>query len=165
MRGSNSIGRFDQEFEVKSIRHGISQDLQRPVGQNVQWFVYDEAATTVDDIYDVGSPDGGRVWKAPFELPVINAYVFQNEMYQNDRGFYTVDTLRLFINYDDVIRHIPTLDSEPDQHLKDRVEFRGQLYSPNRVFPRGQIQLEYMALTVDLTQVKSEEQVNDIYGE
>ena len=165
MRGSNQIGRFDPEYEVKSIRHGISQDLQRPVGQEVRWYVYDEVNTHVDPVYDVGSPAGGRAWKKAFSLPVINAYIFQNEMYQNDLGMYTVDTLRLFINYDDVVRFIPTLDSQPDVHLKDRVEFRGQMYAPNRVFPKGQIQLDYMALTVDLTQVKPEEQVNDVYAQ
>lgn len=164
MRGGNVLGRFDPELEIKSIRHGISQDLQRPVGQSVRWYVYDPESTTVDDVYDVGASTGGRVWKEPLTLPVINAYVFQNEMYQNDRGFYTVDTLRVFVNYDDVIRHIPTLDSDPDTHLRDRVEFRGQMYAPNRVFPRGQINYDYAVLTVDLTQVKPEEQVNDVYG-
>lgn len=163
MRGRNTIGRFDPELEVKSIRHGITQDLQAPVGQYVAWRVYDEEATATDDIYDVGSPSGGRVWSKPIELPVVNAYVFQNELYQNDRGFYTVDTLRLFVNFDDVIRLLPTLDTNPDQHLRDRAEFRGQMYVPNRVFPRGQINMDYMMLTVDLTQVKPEEQVNDIY--
>ena len=143
----------------------MSQDLQRVVGQEVDWFVFDAAATVVDDIYDVGSNDGGRAWKAPFRMPVVNAYVFQNELYQNDRGFYNVDTLRLFINYDDVLRFLPTLETDPDPHLRDRVMFREQMYTPNRVFPKGQINMEYMVLTVDLTQVKPEEQVNDIYGE
>lgn len=163
MRGSNTVGRFDPEYETKSIRNGISQDLQRPVGQEVFWYLFDEGASQVDPVYDVGASDGGRVWKKPFRMPVINAYIFQNELYQNDRGFYQVDTLRLFINYDDVNRLIPTLDSQPDVHLKDRVEFRGQMYAPNRVFPKGQINLEYMALTVDMTQVKDEEMVNDIF--
>jgi len=163
MRGNNAIGRFDPEYEVKSIRHGITQDLQAPVGQVVRWHLYDSVSSTVDDIYDVGSGAGGRVWKKPFDFPVVNAYVFQNELYQNDRGFYQVDTLRLFINYDDVIRYIPTLTDDPDSHLKDRCDFRGQLYAPNRIFPKGQIGMEYAVLTVDLTQVKDEEQVNDIY--
>jgi hypothetical protein len=163
MRGNNVIGRFDQELEVKSIRHGITQDLQVPTGQTVDWYRFDSAATTVDRIYDVGSSTGGRKWKKPFTLPVVNAYVFQNEIYQNDRGFYAVDTLRLFVNYDDVIRFIPTLDSDPDQHIKDRCKFRGQMYMANRIFPRGQVQYDYVVLTVDLTQVKTEEQVNDIY--
>lgn len=164
MRGGNVVGRFDPEFEVKSMRTGTSQDLERPVGQEVKWFVYDAAATTVDPVYDVGSDTGGRVWKAPLMLPTVNTYVFQNEMYMNDRGFYTVDTLRLFINYDDVLRYLPTLETDPDTHLYDRVEFRTQIYVPNRVFPRGQINMDYMMLTVDLTQVKTEEMVNDIFN-
>lgn len=163
MRGGNVLGRFDPEYEIKSIRSGISQDLQRPVGQDVRWYLFDEVDSEVDDTYDVGASLGGRVWVKPIVLPVVNAYVFQNEMYQNDRGFYTVDTLRLFINYDDVIRHLPTLDAQPDDHLRDRVEFRGQMFVPNRIFPRGQVDYDYMMLTVDLTQVKTEEQVNDIY--
>lgn len=163
MRGGNVLGRFDPEFEVKSIRSGITQDLQRPVGQHVTWFLFDASQTTVDPIYDVGAQTGGRVWVDPFELPVVNAYVFQNEIYQNDRGFYAVDTLRLFVNYDDVIRFIPTLDSDPDRHIKDRAIFRGQIYAANRIFPRGQVNYDYMVLTVDLTQVKPDEQVNDRY--
>lgn len=163
MRGSNVLGRFDPEYEIKSIRSGISQDLQRPVGQSVLWRVYDETAVVVDDTYDIGSRAAGRSWKAAINLPVVNAYIFQNEMYQNDRGFYTVDTLRLFVNYDDVTRYLPDLDANPDQHLKDRIEFRDQTYVPNRVFPRGQVQMDYAILTVDLTQVKPEEMINDIY--
>lgn len=163
MRGGNVLGRFDPEYEIKSIRAGISQDLQRPVGQSVRWRLYDDTATEVDDVYDIGSRAAGRSWKAPITLPVINAYVFQNEQYFNDRGLYMVDTLRLYVNYDDVIRHLPTLDASPDVHIKDRVEFRDQTYVPNRIFPRGQVTWDYMALMVDLTQVKPEEMINDIY--
>lgn len=61
MRGNNVIGRFDQELEVKSIRHGITQDLEVPTGQRVKWFFYDSATSSVDHIYDVGSSTGGRV--------------------------------------------------------------------------------------------------------
>ena len=104
MRGSNSVGRFSPKYEVQSMRKGTSRDLQRPVGQTVDWYVYDDAASVMDAVYDVGASSGGRVWKAPLRLPVVNAYVFQSEMYQNDRGFYTVDTLRLYVNYDDVVR-------------------------------------------------------------
>jgi len=37
------------------------------------------------------------------------------------------------------------------------------MYTPNRIFPKGQVNMDYTMLTVDLTQVKPEEQVNDIY--
>lgn len=164
MRGGDVLGRFDPEFEVKSIRHGITQDLQRPVGQTVRWWPFNSTDTVVDDIYDVGAQTGGRIWNDPVDLPVVNAYVFQGQVFKNDRGLYAVDTLRLYVNFDDVMRFLPTLDSDPDSHIKDRAEFRGQMYSATRIFPRGQVDMDYMMLMVDLTQVKDDEQVNDRYG-
>lgn len=165
MRGTHPMGRFDAEYEVKSMRRGISRDLQVPAGQTVNWYFYDPVASESDPVYDVGSNEGGRVWKDPIAVPVVNAFIYQADQYQNDRGFYTVDTLRVVINYDDVIRFIPSLDAQPDIHLLDRVEFRGTLYTPNRIFPKGQIGYEYMGLLVEATQVKPEESVNDQYGD
>jgi hypothetical protein len=163
MRGSNVIGRFDPELEVKSIRTGINQDLQVPVGQSVLWRRFDASSTSTDDVYDVGSPSGGRVFKKPFIVPVVNAYVYQDELFDNDRGFYQIDTLRLWVNFNDIAVLLPNLDNNPDDYLRDRVEFRGQRYVPNRVLPRGQVDYDYMVLMVDCTQVKPEEEVNDIY--
>lgn len=164
MRGTNALGRFDAEYEVKSIRAGISRDLQIPVGQYVEWYLYDATASDADPVYDVGASSGGRVWKSPFRIPVVNSMIYQSQQFQNDRGFYTVDTLRIVINYDDVVRFIPTLEIQPDTHLLDRIGYRGQLFVPNRVYPKGQIGFEYMGMLVEGTQVKPEEQVNDIYG-
>jgi hypothetical protein len=163
MRGSNVIGRFDPELEVKAIRKGMNQDLQVPVGQSILWMRFDPEETVTDDIYDVGSPSGGRVFMKPFVVPVVNAYVYQDELFDNDRGFYQVDTLRLWINFDDIVKILPDLETDPDTHLRDRVQFRGQRYTPNRVFPRGQVDYDYMVLMVDCTQVKAEEEVNDVY--
>jgi hypothetical protein len=165
MRGTHGIGRFDPEYEVKSIRSGISRDLQVPAGQFVLWQVFDPQASAADPVYATGGTDGGRVFAAAVKMPVINAFIYQGEQYMNQRGFYTVDTLRLIINYDDVIRYLPSLDRNPDQHLKDRIVFRGSMFQPTMVFPKGQIGYDYMGLTVDATQVKTEEQVYDTYQE
>lgn len=164
MRGHHSLGRFDAEYEVKSIRKGITRELEKPVGQYVDWYLFDPEDSTSDPIYDVGSPAGGRVWRGPVRVPIVNGFIFQDEQYQSDRGFYTVDTLRIVINFDDVIRHVPGLDEQPDQHLLDRIEFRGSVFQPTRVFPKGQVGYEYMGLLVEAIQVKPEEQVNDLYN-
>jgi hypothetical protein len=161
MRGSHGLGRFDAEFEVKSIRRGISRDLQRPVGQHVDWYIYDLEESGTDPVYDVGSPSVGRVWRKPFRVPVVNAEIYQANLFQNDRGFYTVDTLRIVINFDDMVRIIPSLETHPDQHLVDRIGYRDAIFTPNRIFPRGQVGFEYMGVLVESTQVKPEEMVND----
>jgi hypothetical protein len=164
MRGHNALGRFDAEYEVKSIRKGITRELEKPVGQYIDWYLFDSEASESDPIYDVGESSGGRVWKDPIRVPIVNGFIYQDDQYQNDRGFYTVDTLRVIINFDDVIRYLPGLDSAPDQHLLDRIEFRGSMYIPSRVFPKGQVGYEYMGLLVEALQIKPEEQVNDVYG-
>lgn len=161
MRGGNALGRFDGEYETNSIWDGISRDLQRPVGQRVYWYRYDTDNTVIHPVYDVGSPQGGRAYKYPISLPVINAFVTQGQQYDNDRGFYTVDILRLYINFEDVQRELPGLPLNPDEYIKDRVVFRNGVYAPNRVNPRGQVGYDYMTLTVDLTQLKPEELYND----
>ncbi len=163
MRGGNALGRFDSPFEVDHIWEGISRELQRPVGQDVLWYRYESSSSTVDPIYDVGSPQGGRAYRDPVTLPVINAYVTQGQQFDNDRGLYMVDILRLFVNYEDVKRVFPTIVSQPDVFIKDRVMFRDQIYAPNRVNPRGQVSYDYMTMTIDLTQLKPEETYNDVY--
>lgn len=165
MRGIRAMGRFDPEFEVKSIRAGITRDLQIPAGQWVLWQVFDPEASQADPVYSTGNDQVGRVFKPAVRVPVVNAFIYQGEQFMNQRGFYTVDTLRLVINFDDVIRFLPGLDSHPDAHLKDRIIFRNEMFQPTRVFPKGQIGYEYMGLTVDAAQVKVEEQVYDTYEE
>lgn len=165
MRGGNALGRFDAEYETHSIWDGISRELARPVGQDVKWYRYSDSESTVHPVYDVGSPTGGRVFRDPITFPVTNAYVTQGQQFDNDRGMYMVDIMRLFINYEDVMREFPSLLTAPDEFIKDRIIFRGQAYVPNRVNPRGQVAYDYMTLTIDLIQVKPEESYNDVYVE
>jgi hypothetical protein len=154
-------GRFTTEFELDGIFRGMRDDLQRRVGMQVQWSIWDPQATEVDDIYSVGSRGVGRRWKAPFEVPVIVAQVFQGQSIQNERGFYNADVLRLTVSMDDVNRFLPTLVDSPDIHILDRVLYRGSVFSPTRLYLRGQVLTSYTVLTIDLNQVKSEEMVND----
>jgi hypothetical protein len=48
-------GRFDTDYETKDIHDAITKDLTNPVGTSVQWYVWNNTATDVDPIYDVGS--------------------------------------------------------------------------------------------------------------
>lgn len=156
-------GRFSIADELANIHDGMHQDLQMPVGQWVQWWVFDEAQTTTDDIYDVATyanPDG-RYWKRPIEVPCLSAQVYQGQTYQDERGFYNIDSLHLTIDMKTVWRLLPSLPQGSDSHLKDRVVFRGQAYSPHQVWSRGQVHNTYTVLSVDLLQVKSDEMVND----
>ena len=161
MRGSNMPGRFTIDDEIANIRDGMHQDLQMPAGQSVQWWVYDETNSVVDDIYGTASTETGRVWQRPIRIPCLSAQVIQGQTHHQERGFYNVDMLHLTIDLRVVWRLIPSLPDNADAHLRDRVVFRGQVYSPFQVWSRGIVDEKYAVLSVDLTQVETDEMVND----
>jgi hypothetical protein len=174
MRGGNEgtdrNSRFDMDYEAKSMYEGIAEELGGTVGQEVSWFRWQEYFleenydTVVDDTYDVSNSSGpttGRRWMLPFKMPSIMAQFIRGTNVMNERGFYVTDTLRLVLNVGDVNRLLPSLITEPNNHIKDRVLYRGQVWIPTRVLPRGSFGYRWSVVTVDLNQMNSEELVND----
>jgi hypothetical protein len=160
--GGNLTGRFTTTFEVESIGQGITQDLQNPVGQSVLWWVFNPDGTHVDPTYDVGDYwNRGRVWFTPIELPVVLATIEQGPGGHNERGMYTVDFLRLVINTPEVLPYLPNIVMEPDKHLLDRIEYRGALFQPTTIYPKGHVQHDMVVIQVEAEQIKDEEVVND----
>lgn len=173
MRGGNEgtdrNSRFGMDYEAKSIYEGIAEELGGTVGVDVDWYRWQEYYLQenyndiVDSIYDVSSstPTKGRRWMLPFKMPVVMAQQLRGTNVMNERGFYTADTLRLIINVGDAQRLLPDLMTNPNSHIKDRVVYRGTVFVPTRVLPRGQFHWNYAVVTVDLNQLNSEELVND----
>ena len=159
MRASHPGGRFTVESEIDRYWDGISEDLQRPVGGEVPWYRFDLSSTTVDDVYDVGA--AGRVWESPRPLKYIVAQVFQGETFQNDRGFYNADVLRLTISMQDILLAFPDFTATADSFLKDRVIFNGKPFRPTRIYQKGRVLDRYTVITMDLIEEKAEENVND----
>jgi len=170
MRGTRIIGRFDMDYESLAMYEGIAEELGGKVGVDVHWFRWQEyyleqnKNTIMDDIYDVSSsvPGQGRRWMLPFRLPVVLAQLNRGGNVMNERGFYAVDTLRLVINAGDAERMLPDmLTEEPNRFIKDRILYRGQIFTPTRVNPRGAFGYRWAVVTVDCTEVNAEELVND----
>ena len=169
MRGSRLQGRFDIEYEAKRIYEGIEEDLQHPIGVEVDWFRWNsewaaENATTIyDPIYDVSNSGflSGRRWVPPFSMPAITAQIVRGSNEMNERGFYVVDTLRLVLNVGDVEKMLPSMLTSPDQHIKDRIVYRGNVFTPQRVLPRGHFGYRWSVVTVELLEVNADELVND----
>lgn len=170
MRGYDSAGRFNVDYEYLSMQEGMTEDLGNKVGQKVNWFRWspwyleENFDNVSDDIYDVSSgvTGGGRKWQLPFKMPVLMAAITRGGNQMNERGFYVVDSLRLVINSGEAQRLIPNiLGNEPNDFIKDRIEYRGQVFTPIRVNPRGAIEYNWAVVTIDCTEVNSEELVND----
>jgi hypothetical protein len=148
---------------------GIAEDLGGVVGQEVDWFRWQEYflaenyTDIVDPIYDVSSstPGKGRRWMLPFKMPTVMAQMVRGTNVMNERGFYVADTLRVVMNVGDVQRMLPGLLTDSNAHIKDRVVYRDEVYVPTRVLPRGSFGYRWAVVTVDFNQVNSEELVND----
>lgn len=176
MRGSKLQGRFNMDYESKSMYEGIAEDLGGTVGQEVDWYQWSETyfednySIVVDDIYDVSNdiynegstPSGqGRRWALPVKMPTVMAQLIRSSNVMNERGFYVTDTLRLVINVGDMQRLIPDVMANPSNHIKDRIMYKGEVFVPTRVLPRGSFGYQYAVITIDCNQVNSEELVND----
>ena len=169
MRGHNLIGRFTIPYERDSIYEGITEDLQIPVGVEIDWWEWDEylldtaPTDVVDDIYDVSSevPGKGRRWVPHYKIPAITAQLIQGRIAENQRGFYNTDTLRIVLNVGQILPIIPDLCSHPDRHIRDRIMFRGEIFIPVKVNPRGHMGYDFAVVTIDCNQVNPEEMVND----
>lgn len=161
MRHSDPGGRFTIPFEQQSIYRGIDGDLRAPVGHHVKWIEFDREASDVDAIYDVADQVTGRRWKEPRRIPAYSAVIYQGQSFHNDRGFYNTDILRVSIAMNVVEELFPELAWEPDEHIKDRVLYRGKVFVPTRVGSKGLLRATHTVLTVDANQVNPEEYVND----
>ena len=161
MRAYTPGGRFDAEFETNDIISGINADLQRPVGTYAEWWVYDPTNTVIDDVYDVGDVDGGRAWTGPNRIPVIRSVISQGKVYQNQQGYYNMDTLHLTLNANDIESIHPGVINSPDLQNRGRIVWKGQVYRPIGVQQRGIIAERYTLIVVDLVQVMPEEMIND----
>ena len=169
MRGSKLQGRFDLDYETKSMYEGIAEELGGTVGQQVQWFRWQEAYvdanydTVIDPIYDVSNytTGKGKRWMLPFAMPTLMAQLIRSTNFMNERGYYVTDTLRIVLNVGDVERLLPNLMVDPSSHIKDRLVYKGEVFVPTRVLPRGSFGNRYAVVTIDCNQLNSEELVND----
>lgn len=167
--GTDRNSRFDMDYEAFSIYEGIAEELGGTVGVNVEWFrwqdyyLQDNYTDVVDDIYDTSNPTvgKGRRWMLPFKMPAVMAQFIRGTNVMNERGFYVTDTLRLVLNVGDVQRLLPSILTDSNSHIKDRILYRGEVFVPTRVLPRGSFGYRWAVVTVDCNQLNPEELVND----
>lgn len=162
MRHSNPGGRFTVPWEQIAIFDGIDGELRSPVGHHVQWIEFDAEASGIDPIYDVADKVTGRRWKEPpIRIPAYAAFIYQGPTMHSDRGFYNTDILRVSVAMDVMERVYPELVWEPDEHIRDRILYRGKIFIPTRIYLRGLLRNAHTIFTVDANQVNEEEFVND----
>lgn len=163
-RACSPGGRFTSDFEAKSISDAIDVDLKNPVGTNALWYIFDDAATQVDPIYDVGDgvpAFGGRMWKGPYAIPLIKAVINQGSTKISEIGNYNSDSLHLTINAKDIEAISPGSMLNPDDQTRSRIVWKNQVYRPFNAQQRGIISEGFVLLVVECQQIMPDELVND----
>ena len=154
---------FDARYETKSIEDGMRVFMEEEVGQTVLWWVYDPAATEVDNVYSVGTDylPGGRRWYPPIPVVCINAIRVEGAKQYTD-GLYTQDTIHLILSANSAQQAaMPNLIDTWPEHLRDRLLWQGRVYTPTRIELRGVLRESYTVIGIDLIQVNPDELVDD----
>jgi hypothetical protein len=169
MRASSPGGRFTTDFELDAIGDGITWDATNPVGTHAEFWTYDIQASTVDDIYDVEPIGAGRIWLGPQILHVVRAEWTQGIVNNNQRGFYSADTLRFTVNIDDLKDIAPELFnargmakakiSDVDRY---RIVWKEQVYRPTETQTEGYVDDRGTMIILKMLQVMPDELVNDV---
>jgi hypothetical protein len=98
----------------------------------------------------------------PFKLPAFMARIVRGGNMMNDRGFYVVDSLTLSVSAGDMQKFLPDiLRNEPNQFIKDRILYRGQVFTPTRILPQGHVGYDWTVVSIEAAEVNAEELVND----
>jgi hypothetical protein len=168
MRAFEPGGRFTVDFELNEIGDGITYDATTPFGTTAEWWIYDQAASTIDPVYDVEMAIGGRTWVGPHELSVISADLIQGNVPTSERGFYSADMLNLTVNVDDLQDVSPELFDERG-HFKAKISdvnryraiWQSQVYRPYHVQPEGYLNDRGTLFTIRMLQVMPDELIND----
>lgn len=153
-------GRFSADWETSEI-HRALRGYQNNYGDSVAYYRFDREDSVVNDIYDEGA-GVGKVYKTPFDLPVLHVIHQDGPNEDTETGFYYNDDLSLTASFDQLSRiGITQADVLHQNYLKDRLVYDGKVFRVTHMDVMGQIQRLDIVIGINATQVKPDELVND----
>ena len=154
-------GRFDVNKETNEIQEALRGHQGAQVGDAVLWFRFESEASVTNDVYDEGS-GVGRVFRPPVPVPTLHVTHNEGSTENRDTGFYFNDDLHFTASLSQVARTGLTFaDISHQSYLKDRVQYDNKLFRITNIQVLVQIQQRDLILSVEATQLKPDELVND----
>lgn len=153
-------GRFHVDFETNEINKAIS-DWQATTGDKVDYYRFDAADTEVDDIYDEAVLTG-KAYTLYSDVPVLHVIRVEGGNEDTDAGFYYNDNVHVTASFDMLSRvGMTQIDINTAGYLKDRLVYDQRVFRVTDIAVQGQIQRRDIIVTLEATQVKPDELVND----
>jgi hypothetical protein len=147
------------QYDLLRINRDVAQEQQES-GTEVDWWFYDIGGSTGDE-YD----EGGRRWKGPFRIPVLDARRVPGPLQDGSDGQYYRDTLTIRMNYEQsrLAGITPDIQTNTGAHLSDRIVYMGRVWNVFNIDVQGQFEPENKEVTVTVyaSQVRPDELVDD----
>ncbi|MFD6934644.1 hypothetical protein ACFWAP_00615 [Streptomyces goshikiensis] len=153
-------GRFSVVEETERLDQGL-RAWQRHAGDVVAWWRFSHSRSVSHDIYDEGD-EGGLAYDGPWQVPVLHATHIEAGDEQNDRGFYTTDSLEVSAAFRQITRvGLSQADVHNARYLRDRIAYDGRLFRIEQMSILGQIQRQDVIVAITAVEVKPDEVTAD----
>lgn len=155
-------GRFSVDWETSEIYKGL-RDWQRWTGDNIYYFRFAYDESTRDSVYGEATSPNGRIYFGPNLIPALHVVHVEGDNDNTERGFYYNDRAHVTLSFDQLKRTgLDRLDLNTQNYLKDRFVYDTKVFRVTSVQVLGQIQQKDIIVTIDATQVKPDEMINDV---
>lgn len=156
-------GRFDVDYDVTEQQYALRGRADE-VGQEVQWYRFDPAASVMDDLFDEGT-DGGRAYLGPIRVPMLHVtHIVGANLDVEATGFYTQDELAATASFQQMAQILGLTDNAEDNRvfLRDRIVYDDLVFRVMQVEILGQVKNRDVIASIHASQIKRDELVNDV---
>lgn len=154
-------GRATADFETNRIQ-GAMRAWQVHYGTWIDYFRFDRARTTWDDVYDEVT-GAGRAYQTPIRLACQHVTFFVGPQEYDNAGGYYSNAIRATVSYEIYSKSgMPLTDIDTGLYQFDRIVYKDKVYRVTNLQTEGQIQDRETIVTLDANQLRADELVEDV---
>lgn len=154
-------GRFGTDYETDQIE-GALRGWQGEFGDALLYYRFWQEQSQTHDIFDEAT-EAGRIYHPPQRVPVLHVTHIEGGQEQREQGFYYNDDLYVKGFFEDFRDNLgfTDLDIVHQHYMRDRVVYDYKVFKVLRLSITGQIQERDIMVSMEATQVKPDELIND----
>jgi hypothetical protein len=153
-------GRFSVKYETEEISKGL-RGWEDGFGDLIEYWRFSRQLSQEGSIYDEGE-GSGREYTGPYRLPVIHVNHVEGVQQHTDMGMYVNDAAHVTLTFKSFANvGFSKADLQTGKYLKDRFVYDTKVFRVTNVQILGQIREEDIIVSIEATQVRDDELVDD----
>lgn len=153
-------GRFTADYETDQI-NGSLRGWQAEFGDDITYFRFWKEQSEMDPVFDEATK-AGRLYHPPKKIAVLHATHTEGGNEIRPQGFYYNDELYVIAFFDQLMKvGFTNLDLQTYDYLKDRIVYDYKVFRVTKINVTGQVQERDVMVSIEGTQVKPDEMLND----